>query len=629
MNSGVPAHPSKSFAEPDLKLGAQEIEQLLRLQKDILEAVALGNNHQTILNQLCVSAEAMVSHSVASIMLYNDDHTCLNVVAAPSLTRGAIDALNGLVPGVQSGSCGTAVFTEAPTIVRDTRSDIRWASFEDFICNTGIGACWSIPVKTNDDEVLGSFALSSFEKRSPTPFQYHLLETGASLASISIKRQREEALLYKAAYHDVLTGLPNRSMFTDQFKRTMDRAERNGTGMALMFIDLDRFKDINDTQGHKTGDRVLQSITAVMTRHTRKSDLIARFGGDEFMLLIDDIDDVYEISLIAEKMLAAIAEPVVLDNREYAMTASIGISLFPGDGTNQGILLQRADTAMYEAKARGRSGYCFYEPALTELVDDRLELEAALRCGIQKHEFILHYQPIYASSSSKIDTVEVLARWDSPSLGMVEPSRFIPVAEETSIIKVLGLQILEMACTQCMDWWNTGLPPFRLAVNVSAGQLDGGFYNHLQRILKQTGFPAERLEIEVTESMIMDSQKFAIDELYNIRTLGVGVSMDDFGTGHSSLAQLKRLPITKLKIDRSFVSDIPDDPNDMIIAKTIIAMGQSLGLQVVAEGVTTSEQEDFLIQEGCDLLQGFLLNKPMAANKFQQLLTESKQPIIQ
>ncbi len=609
------------------ELASQEVEQLLRLQKDILEAVALGNNHQSVLDQLCTAAESMVSDSVASIMIYSDDHSCLNVAAAPSIPREAVNALNGLVPGELAGSCGTAVFTKLPTIVCNTQVDARWAPFKNYTDNTGVGACWSIPIKVNDGEIIGSFALSSFEERSPTPFQYHLLETGASLASICIKRQHEEAQLHKAAYHDALTGLPNRAMFSEQFERTLNRAQRNGTGMALMFIDLDRFKDINDAQGHETGDRILECVAAAMTHNTRKSDLIARFGGDEFMLLIDDIQDVYEISLIADKMLAAIAEPVILDQRKYALTASIGISLFPSDGTNQKMLLQRADTAMYEAKARGRNGYCFYAPALTELVDERLELEVALRNGIQQHEFKLHYQPIYASSSGKIDTVEVLARWDSPTLGAIEPSKFIPIAEESGIIKALGLQILEIACKQCMDWWNAGLPQFRLAVNVSAGQLDGCFYGHLKRILAETGFPSERLEIEVTESMIMSSQEFAIVELYNIRKLNIGVSMDDFGTGHSSLAQLKRLPITKLKIDRSFVSDIPEDPNDMIIARTIIAMGQSLGLQVVAEGVTTPEQQSFLIEEGCDLLQGFLLNKPMTANNFQHLL-EQHDPVM-
>ncbi len=618
MNVDLPAQTSK----PSTELASPEVEQLLRLQKNILEAVALGEDHQSVLDQLCTAAEAMVKDSVASIMLYSEDRSHLNVVAAPSIPQDAIEALNGLVPGAQAGSCGTAVFTESPTIVCNTLIDIRWAHLKDFARSTGIRACWSLPIKVNDGEVIGSFALSSFEQRTPTPFQYHLLETGTALAGISIKRQREEAILYRAAYHDALTGLPNRLLFDDQFKHAMDRAQRNGSGMALMFIDLDRFKDINDAQGHETGDRILKRVVDSMIRHTRKADLMARFGGDEFMLLIDDVHDVHEISLVADKMLTAIAEPHVLNQREYALTASIGISLFPSDGTTREDLLQHADTAMYEAKARGRSGYCFYEPALTELVDKRLEMESALRKGIKQHEFVLHYQPIYEAPGGKVDSVEVLVRWNCPTLGMVMPDEFIPVAEDTGIIKALGLQILETACNQCVDWWNTGLPQFHLAVNLSAGQLDGSFYERLKHILAETGFPSKLLEIEVTESMVMGMRDLAIEELYNIRKLGIGISMDDFGTGHSSLAQLKHLPITKLKIDRTFVRDIPTDPNDMVIAKTVIAMGQSLGLQVVAEGVETPEQKSFLVREGCDLLQGYLFNKPMPAADLQRLLEE-------
>ena len=620
MSLDVSVQTSKASA----KLASQEVEQLLRLQKNILEAVALGSRTQFVLDLLCTSAEAMVADSLASIMLYSEDRSCLNVAAAPSAPADVIELLNGMVPGEQSGSCGTAVFAEAPVIVCNTLHDIRWSNLKSIAEQTGIRACWSLPVRISNGDVIGSFALSSLEERKPTPFQYHLLETGASLAGICIQRQREEALLHKAAYHDALTGLPNRSLFSDQFERALSRAQRNSSCMALMFIDLDQFKNINDTRGHETGDRILQLVAESMVKHTRKADLVARFGGDEFILLIDDIHDVHEISLIAEKMLAAVAEPIKLDHHEYALTASIGISLFPGDGASQDVLLQRADTAMYEAKARGRNGYCFYEPALTEMVDKRLALESALRQAVKLHQMVIHYQPIYCAVSGEIDAVEALVRWDSPTLGLVSPAEFIPVAEETGIIKSLGRQVLETACRQCVDWWNTGLPTFRLAVNLSAGQLDGCFAERLKQLLTETGFPAGQLEIEVTESMIMRSPELAIGELDNIRKLNVGVSMDDFGTGHSSLAQLKRLPISRLKIDRSFVRDIPGDVSDRIIARTIIAMGQSLDLKVVAEGVETREQQDFLVEEGCDFLQGYLLNKPMPAENLQKLLAELK-----
>jgi len=323
-------------------------------------------------------------------------------------------------------------------------------------------------------------------------------------------------------------------------------------------------------------------------------------------------------------MLTAIAEPHALGQREYALTASIGISLFPSDGITADILLQHADTAMYEAKARGRSGYCFYEPALTELADKRLERETALRNGIRQQEFILHYQPIYEASTGRINSVEALVRWNSPTLGMLGPNIFIPLAEESGDIKALGLQVLETACNQCVSWWDTGLPQFHLAVNLSASQLDGSFCESVKHILTESGFPSTFLEVEITETMITDTLNPVTEELHNISKLGIGISMDDFGTGHSSLAQLQRLPLTGLKIDRTFVHDIPADPDNIVIARTVIAMGRSLGLQVVAEGVETTEQKSFLTREGCELLQGFLFNRPMPATDLQQLLAELK-----
>lgn len=596
-----------------------QVEQLLRLQRDILEAIVLGESREVVLADICQSVESMVPESAASIMVFDETRSMLVVQSAPSLSDNAIQQLNGLIPGAESGSCGTAVFQNQPIFVTDTRKDQRWCAFDQFVRDFNVGACWSMPIHGAAGEVVGSFALSSFEKRQPSRFQIHVLETSASLVALVLKRQREEHELHHAAYHDALTNLPNRKLFMLQFEHAINRAKRESTRLALFFIDLDHFKDINDTCGHETGDEVLKKVSQSLQEPARKVDLLARFGGDEFVMLIEEVMDNRHVGLVAEKLLEALGHPMLIGGKSYSISASIGISLYPDDAGTMQVLLQRADTAMYEAKAKGRNRYCFHEPALTALLDKRVEMESALRTSLKDNDFFLHYQPIYRADDARLDTVEVLVRWQHPEQGVVAPDTFIPITEDTGLIVPLGIWILEAACMQCVDWWGKGISKFRLAVNISLKQLDCGCADVLERILKDTSFPAALLEIEVTESMVMDVRGAAIVELNKIRSLGVNITMDGFGVGHSSLAQLKHLPISKLKIDRSFISELPDSSNDRAIAKTIIAMGHSLGLDVVGEGVETSAQKQFLVSEGCDLLQGFLCSEPLSPQAFETM----------
>ncbi len=591
---------------------------LLKMQRDIMEQLALGTDHEIVLNALCKTAESLASDAVASIMVFDKSRSFLEVIAAPSIPVEAVEMLNGLVPGPQAGSCGTSVYCNEPQYVFNTCTDKRWSGLQQFAVDFNIGACWSNPIRINEQSPIGSFALSSFEPGQPSEFVKRLLETCAYIAGIIIKRQREEAQLWKLAHYDTLTGLPNRSLFNNHLEHSIQVAKRTRQKLALLFLDLDKFKDINDTQGHEAGDTVLQYIAHSIQSCLRQGDTIARLGGDEFVILIENSADPGLISNICEKISRSFSSKFTINHIDYPLSVSIGISIYPDNGETAQILLRNADAAMYEAKKHG-SGRChFYQDTLTQTVTDRLQLTADIRQALIQQEFIVYYQPQYCCQSGKIIGAEALARWQHRDKGLIPPAEFIPAAEQSDLINELGMYILGVACRQCKAWWERGLPQFSLAVNLSANQLRPGIAAQLQYLLTNINFPLQRLELEVTESMIMKYDD--LTELRALEELGIGIAMDDFGTGHSSLAQLKHLPIDKLKIDRSFVEDLADDPNDRVIATTIINMGHSLGLKVVAEGVETEAQKQFLAEKGCDFLQGYLMSPPLPAEQFERLM---------
>jgi len=603
------------------ELSEVESSELLEMQRSIMEKVALGHDPQLTLDALCQSVEAMVDNAVASVMKFDESHSFLEVIAAPSLPDEAKTSLNGLIPDKHAGSCGTAVYCNEPQYVYNTKTDPRWQHFQQFIIDFNVGACWSVPIRTSDDAAIGSFALSSFEQRQPSSFFKSLLETASHIAGIILKRQEEEQTLWDMAHYDSLTGLPNRSLFHVRLDHAIERAERSDSKLALMFLDLDKFKDINDSEGHECGDKVLKHVADQIKSCLRKDDTLARIGGDEFIILIEDIEDAKAVEKVCEKVNKALEPKQSLDFVKQSLTISIGISIFPDDTDSASILLRNADTAMYEAKRQGKAKYCFYKHTLTEDVKSRLAMTQELEVALKQDQFIVHYQPQYCCKSGAIKGIEALVRWQHPDKGLVPPMTFISIAEENGLIGDIGEQVFRIACSQCVEWWKNGLPEFILAVNLSVSELRDGYAEKLLLILKQIQFPIDQLELEITESMIMND--FNRDELEKLHELGFKVAMDDFGTGHSSLAQLKHLPISKLKIDRSFVKDIPEDPNDMVVAQTIITMGHSLGLKVVAEGVETEDQRDFLVEKGTDFLQGYLLSKPLSTQDMEILLKQS------
>ncbi|MBK1646636.1 hypothetical protein CKO25_18730 [Thiocapsa imhoffii] len=439
-------------------------------------------------------------------------------------------------------------------------------------------------------------------------------------------RKEAEAQLDYLAHHDPLTNLANRSLFHARLELCLQRAARFGAQIGLLFIDLDRFKSVNDTLGHFVGDQLLQVVSSALAAQIRASDTIARLGGDEFVVIMDDLVKPRFAARLARRLLGTLEQPFTIENRELYITASIGISIYPNDGTEMQSLLRHADIAMYRAKEHGRNHYCFYTPEMSVGAVERLRLENALRGAVARHELHLHFQPQVGLRDGQLTGAEALCRWEHPEFGSVSPEQFIPIAEEIGLIGELSTWVLHTACTQLMHWDEAGFRLARLAVNLPMNEIEkADLVERVQHVLRRTGLEASRLELEITESMIMRRLDVAITTLQALHELGVTLALDDFGTGHSSLSHLKRLRVDRLKIDRSFVARLDDDPRDVAITRTAIALGHSLGLVVIAEGIESQAQFEILHREGCDEGQGYFFGKPCSAGAF--FAHWSQQPI--
>ncbi len=423
-----------------------------------------------------------------------------------------------------------------------------------------------------------------------------------------VKESQEK--LDHMAHHDPLTTLPNRLLFHDRLHHGLQRAARDAEQLAIMFIDLDRFKNVNDTLGHHVGDELLKQVANALLQRLREGDTLARLGGDEFIVLLENIDGQYGASQVAEKLMSMFEQPFLVSDYELFVTASVGISLYPNDASDLNMLIRNADVAMYQAKAKGRNGYQFYAPSMTGEGVERLRLETMLRRSIEKNEMFLNFQPQVEIDTGRMIGVEALVRWNNPELGLVPPIRFIPLAEDTGFINQLGKWVLFESCRQMVRWQEAGLHVPKMAVNLSVKQFErGSIVSLVADILKETGLEPGRLQLEVTESVIMNTGD-ALAFINDLHAIGVGLAIDDFGTGYSSLAYLKQLPVQTLKIDRSFIKDISTDINDEAIAIAIIQLGKSLNLSVIAEGVETEEQASFLLRHGCNKAQGYFYSKP-------------------
>jgi diguanylate cyclase (GGDEF)-like protein len=434
------------------------------------------------------------------------------------------------------------------------------------------------------------------------------------------KHRADQRIEYLAS-HDSLTGLPNREMFNGLLRHSIDSARRHDRRFALLFIDLDRFKIINDSLGHDAGDLLLVEVANRLRGALRAADVVARLGGDEFVVILAEASDRSDVERIAGVMLALLSEPMHLGGHECHTSASIGIAMFPDDGSNAQTLTKSADMAMYLAKEDGKNGFRFSSGEVKAQSIERLKLETELRRAVERDQFSLHYQPKIDLESGQITGVEALLRWTHPQLGQVAPAQFIPLAEETGLIVPIGRWVLKQACAQNMAWQRRGLRPVSMAVNLSPRQFaDEHFLNDIDEALLASGMSPVLLQLEVTESMVMRNVARAVRVLDAIQSRGIRLAIDDFGTGYSSMSLMKQFPIDTIKIDRSFVRDLPRDSEDQAIAQAIISMGKALGMIVVAEGVETTAQQAFLRDHHCDEMQGYLFSKPVPPREVAKLL---------
>ena len=467
-----------------------------------------------------------------------------------------------------------------------------------------------------------------YEEKTITPIKdqsgniTHFVSTAKDIS----ERMQVQERLQHIAHHDALTDLPNRNLFLDRLQQALTRARWHDRLVAVMFMDLDRFKNINDTLGHTSGDQLLLQLSERLNRTVRDGDTIARFGGDEFAILLDDIDSDSHISSVAQKILDTLARPFRINNQDLYITASIGISIYPGDGEDSETLLRNADVAMYRAKDLGKNNYQFYSDDMSARIFERLTLENHLRHALERNEFIIHYQPQVDARTEQITGVEALLRWQHPDLGLVLPSNFIPLLEETGLIEEVGNWVLETSCRQLQEWHEAGQDNLHMSVNISSRQFNNAdFISVVHDIIEDTGVNPEFLELELTESMFMRNASSTINALNSLSNLGVRFAIDDFGTGYSSLSYLRRFPIDTIKIDRSFIRDITDDPDDAAITSAIVVMAQSLSLNVIAEGVENAGQLAFLREHNCNHIQGYHYSHPMPAPRITTLLGQVHQ----
>ena len=436
-----------------------------------------------------------------------------------------------------------------------------------------------------------------------------------------LKKQGE--LLEFQANHDSLTGLPNRILFMDRLEQSIQTSKRYNHFMAVLFIDLDNFKEINDSLGHHIGDRILIEVSQRMNEHMRRSDTLSRLGGDEFAIILNNLDDLDSITNIIKNGMSKFKEPFILEEHTLHVSMSVGVSIYPHDGTSSNVLLKNADAAMYKAKNSGRNTYDFYDEGMTEKAFEKIYLETELRKAFVNDELVVYYQPQINSQTGRLIGMEALVRWNHPEMGFIYPDKFIPLAENTGLIVELDRIVMSKAIKEFKKWHTNGLNPGKLSLNLAMQQInESDFLDFIKNILDERKCLYENIEFEVTETQVMKDPKKAIKALQEINDLGISIAIDDFGTGYSSLSYLKRLPLDKLKIDKSFIDNVPDDIDDSAIAKTIINLCQSLNISVIAEGVETIYQKDFLLENGCENIQGYFYSRPLPAHEMEEFLTE-------
>ncbi|MEL4897361.1 bifunctional diguanylate cyclase/phosphodiesterase [Crocosphaera sp. Alani8] len=585
---------------------------------EILEMIATGKPASEIYAEIALMYEKRYPGMRCSLLELEDGR--LMHGGAPSLPRDYCDAVHGLKNGPDVGSCGTSTYTGKRVLVENIETDPKWAKIKQVALPHGMRCCWSEPIKNSSGMVLGAFGMYYDYPGLPNEDESNALKSAARLAGIVMERDQAQKRIQELAYIDDLTKLASRAYFYENLKASISHSRRNISRLGLLYIDLDNFKSVNDTLGHDAGDLLLQEIAKRLQKLTREIDFVARLSGDEFCILVNDVDDDYATAHVAERCLEMISKPVGLLGRQFIPTCSMGIAHYPDDGQDISALIKAADTSLYAAKEQGKNRYVFYNPELTHKAEYQFRMEQNLREAIEKQQLSLVYQPQVEILTRNIIGVEALSRWHHPRLGQVSPAEFIATAERIGMIKPLTEWVLKTACNQAVAWKKAGLPAIRMAVNISPIHfLDKDFVSLIEHIIDETGIVPSELELEVTESVVQTDQE-NLSIFRELKNLGVLLAIDDFGTGYSSFASLKHLTVDCLKIDKYFIDDMLVDHKSKTLIGSMIEMGHNLAHEIIAEGVETEEQSHILQKLGCEMAQGYLFSQPINSDEISKLL---------
>ncbi|PWB95013.1 bifunctional diguanylate cyclase/phosphodiesterase [Methylosinus sporium] len=599
------------------------MQGLRALQHDVLERLARGRPLQETMNELCRRAEQLVPPVICSVLTV-DREGRLHPLAGPSLPEHYSLALDGMRMGPDAGSCGVAAYFGEPIEATDIETDPRWADFRALALPLGLRACWSSPIRASNDRVVGTFAFYYPSCRGASPLDRTIVETCVHLCAIALEQEERKERIRRLAYFDAVTGIANRAAMEQLGESAIAAAVANGFGAAIHCVDLDNFKEINDTLGHRAGDILLKSVGERLSAIVKKSDIVARIGGDEFAVVQSHAASPADVGGFAMRLMQAMAAPFDLEEAMATVGVSVGIARAPDDGFDLRTLMRKADFALYEAKSSGRGHFRFFDPGIESRISANRRIWQDLKQAVDGGEFELHFQPIVALGVARVCGYEALLRWRHPRDGLRTPEDFLPVATKAGLLYEIGAWILNEACASA-----AALPPdARVSVNVSEVQLEKtGFARDVAAALAGAGMDPSRLEIEIAGPLRLDDNAEILSCLTAIRQLGVSIALDDFGAGGATLAHLRALPVDRVKVGRSLTQAAATDPRAATIVKALVVLAHDLGVATTAEGVETDAQLRMMRQFGCDEIQGFVVSPAQPLSAFLEGADSARPPL--